>query len=272
MLLGESPRFQAWTEQTRASFDAQWDILPEGNHLASDPNFLERASQLVEQYTQVPASWFEGKTVLDAGCGNGRWAYVFCRLGAQVTAIDQSDHGLGNVRRLCRQFPGFRAQAADLLEPLNLRTSFDFVWSFGVLHHTGDTRRSFDNVQKMVKSGGKLLLMIYGEPEGQGEFAEINTYVKHRRATSAMTFREKVEYLRNLYPTELVHGYFDAISPAINDLHRFDEVREWLVSSGFGDVKRTVDSRNLIIMATRKNSPISSRVIYDIHADRRASN
>jgi len=272
MLLGESPRFQAWTAQTRASFDTQWHILPEGDHLATDPSFLQRGSKLVEEYTQLPASWFKGKTLLDAGCGNGRWAYVFCRLGAKVTAVDQSDHGIENVRRLCSEFPDFRAQAANLLEPLALTTSFDFVWSFGVLHHTGDTRRSFDNVQKMVKPGGKLLLMIYGEPERQGEFDEINTYVKHRRATSAMTFPEKVEYLRDLYPTELVHGYFDAISPAINDLHRFDEIREWLVSSGFGDVKRTFDNRNLIIMAIRKSSPISRRVTHDLHADRPTSN
>ena len=37
----------------------------------------------------MPLDWFAGKSVLDAGCGNGRWSTAFARLGAQVTAIDR---------------------------------------------------------------------------------------------------------------------------------------------------------------------------------------
>ena len=249
MLLGESAAFHDWRRQTRASFDAQWDLLPQGDHLATDENFIANGTRLVETYTQLPASWFKGKTLLDAGCGNGRWAYVFSLLGAKVTAVDQSDHGLENVRRLCGEFPGFRAQAADLLVPLPFQETFDFVWSFGVLHHTGNTRRAFEHVRKAVAPGGMLFLMLYGEPTQSGEFTEINTYVNLRRDTSAMTFPQKIEYLRTLYPDNLVHGYFDAISPEINDLHRYDEIRAWLGASGFIDIKRTLQSRNIFIMS-----------------------
>lgn len=252
MLLSESASFHQWIEQTRKSFDTQWDLLPEGAHLATDPEFLAHTIEYIEKYTKLPSSWFAGKSVLDAGCGNGRWAWVFSKLGAQVTAIDQSDHGLAGVQRLCREFTLFRAQRADLLQPLPLEQDFDFVWSFGVLHHTGDTKRAFDNVSRKVKPGGMICLMIYGEPTRAGEFAEINTYVRHRRKTSAMTFPEKIEYLRRIYPEEQVHGYFDAVSPAINDLYRFDEIRDWLIHAGFEGVARTFDSRNIIVTGTRK--------------------
>lgn len=252
MLLSESPSLDAWMKQTRSSFDTQWDMLPEGAHLVTDENFVRDATKWIEAYTSLPASWFKGKIVLDAGCGNGRWAFALSALGAEVTAVDQSEHGLQNVRKLCKNFPDFRAQAANLLEPLPLEGGFDLVWSFGVLHHTGDTYRAFQNVQRMVKPAGMIFLMIYGEPTRAGEFAEINTYVKHRQATAAMSFPEKIEYLKRIYPDELVHGYFDAISPLINDLYRFDEFEVWLKNAGFTDVRRTFDNRNLFIVAQRE--------------------
>jgi len=213
--------------------------------------FLLTASGTIESYTHLPASWFRDKTILDAGCGNGRWAYIFSKMGARVTAIDQSEHGLNAVRQLCAEFPGFKAVAHNLLEPLPLG-AFDFVWSYGVLHHTGNTRTAFENIVPMVKPGGKLFLMIYGEPTRDGEFAEIAEYFKHRHATSYMSYADKVAYLKGIYREELVHGYFDAISPSINDLYRFDEIRSWLGEAGFVDVKRTIDSRNLHIMASRQ--------------------
>lgn len=251
-LLVDSPRFHDWIEQTRASFDAQWDLLPEGTNLLTDKEFLSQAQRLIEAYTGLSATWFAGKTVLDAGCGNGRWAYVFSELGARVTAVDQSAHGIENVKRLCSRFDGFRAMPADLLKPLPLDETFDFVWSFGVLHHTGDTYLAFQNVQRMVKSDGMLFLMIYGEPLRPSEFTEVNTYVKHRRATATMNFEKKISYLSTIYPPELVHGYFDAISPTINDLYRFDELEVWLSKAGFDDIKRTFDSRNIFMTAHRK--------------------
>lgn len=251
-LLGESERYHQWMSQTRASFNTQWDILPEGAHLVTDEAFVTNASQVIETYTQLPAAWFKGKSILDAGCGNGRWAYAFSRLGANVMAVDQSEHGLQNVRRLCEEFPGFRHQAVNLLEPLPFDDQFDLVWSYGVLHHTGDTKRAFDNIVPAVKSDGSMFLMLYGEPFRPGEYGEINTYVQHRRATVAMTFSEKVDYLKGIYPAELVHGYFDAISPAINDLYRYDEILDWLNLCGFSRVTRTLDNRNLHIMAHRK--------------------
>lgn len=251
ILLGDSDRFHASMNQTRSSFDTQWDILPEGAHLATDDAFVANASRLIETYTQLPAEWFKGKTVLDAGCGNGRWAYAFSRLGAHVTAVDQSDHGLQNVRRLCESYSGFRHRAVNLLEPLPFDDQFDLVWSYGVLHHTGDTKRAFDNILPAVKPDGAMFLMLYGEPTRPGEYAEINTYVQHRRATVTMSFAEKVAYLKKIYPDELVHGYFDAISPAINDLYRYDEILDWLHLAGFSKVTRTLDNRNLHIMAHR---------------------
>lgn len=254
MLLAESPSYRAWREQTTDSFDVQWDKLPTGVQLLGNPAFDRQSVSLVEAYTGLPSIWFGGKAVLDAGCGNGRWSYTLAKLGAAVTALDRSAAGLKEVERICGAFPGFRAIRHDLLEPLPTGAAFDFVWNFGVAHHTGWTQRALHNVCNAVRPGGILFTMIYGEPrEGRpGEYAEINSYTEVRRATSGMSFDERIAYLRGRFKEEDVNGWFDAVSPKVNDLHRFDEVRDWLLAWGFEDIRRTFENRSLFITARRR--------------------
>ena len=216
-----------------------------------------RAARIVvkkEPIVTLPSIWFGGKAVLDAGCGNGRWSYTLAKLGAAVTALDRSAAGLKEVERICGAFPGFRAIRHDLLEPLPTGAAFDFVWNFGVAHHTGWTQRALHNVCNAVRPGGILFTMIYGEPrEGRpGEYAEINSYTEVRRATSGMSFDERIAYLRGRFKEEDVNGWFDAVSPKVNDLHRFDEVRDWLLAWGFEDIRRTFENRSLFITARRR--------------------
>jgi 2-polyprenyl-3-methyl-5-hydroxy-6-metoxy-1,4-benzoquinol methylase len=199
----------------------------------------------------MPREAFAGMTVLDAGCGNGRWSHAFARLGAKVTAIDQSASVVAELEERWRAEPNLVARKADLLEPLPFGAAFDLVWCYGVAHHTGDTRRAVENVAKAVKPGGRIFLMIYGEPRSESEFDEINRYVALRRATKFMNFAEKKAYLEARFPPELVHGYFDATSPTVNDLHRLDEIESWLRASGFQNVRTTIESRNHHIIADR---------------------
>lgn len=237
--------------QTKDSFSYQWAEIKEGLALLGDPAFEKQMVDLLTKYSDFPRTWFPGKKVLDAGCGMGRWSYVLRELGADVTAVDQSSSGVEHLQSLLAGKGNFRAQRADLLEPLPFGQEFDLVWCYGVTHHTGNTKLAVEHVAAAVKPGGRLFLMIYGEPTDYGGFVEINTYVKHRRATQNMTFEQKEAYLRERYPEELVHGFFDAISPLINDLHRYDEIETWLLTLGFKDVRRTLNNRNIHMVADR---------------------
>jgi len=235
--------------QTKDSFSYQWAEIVEGTALLGDAQFERQIIELLCKYTDLPFGWFRGKKVLDAGCGIGRWSYAFCKLGAEVTAVDQSASGIEHVKQLLKDQPNFHAQQADILSPLPFERAFDLVWCYGVTHHTGNTKLAVTTVAATVKPGGRLFLMIYGEPTKRFEFREINTYVKHRRATELMNFDEKRRYLADRYSAQQVHGYFDAISPSINDLHRYDEIKEWLTDLGFINIQRTFESRNHHIVA-----------------------
>jgi 2-polyprenyl-3-methyl-5-hydroxy-6-metoxy-1,4-benzoquinol methylase len=253
MLLADSPTYKAFAGQTAQSFDAQWEHIPHGPMMLSDPAFAEEGVRRLTDLAGRPREWFAGKTILDAGCGNGRWSMTFARLGAQVTAIDVSSAGIAEVTRMSADFPRFKAVQCNILDPIPLSDRFDVVWNFGVAHHTGDTRRALQNVSEMVKPGGLLCTMIYGEPryERVDDFAEINAYTDVRRAISAMSIAERIAYLKCRFGDVDAHGWFDAASPKINDLHRFDEIREWLVAWRFRDVEQVGENRNLHIRAVR---------------------
>jgi SAM-dependent methyltransferase len=253
MLVSESSAYKEWIAQTAGSFDAQWAQIPQGRMMLSDPAFGAASERRVIELVGRPREWFPGKSALDAGSGNGRWSVTLARLGAQVTAVDVSAAGLAEVARLGACFTHFTTLQHNILDPLPLSGPFDLVWHFGVAHHTGDTRRALQNVCAAVKVGGVLCTMIYGEPryECTAEFSEINTYTEVRREISAMSIPERIAYLQRRFGQFDAHGWFDATSPKINDLHRFDEIREWLSRWGFRDIERVNENRNLHIRAIR---------------------
>jgi 2-polyprenyl-3-methyl-5-hydroxy-6-metoxy-1,4-benzoquinol methylase len=253
-VIADNPHYLAWIAQTSASFDYQWQQLPESENLLTNPAFAQLAADLVCRYTGLPASWFAGKKVLDAGCGNGRFSWAMAQLGAEVTAFDLSQHGTANLRRLAAEarLP-IEVFQHNVLEPLTLDRQFDLVWSFGVLHHTGNTYRGFQHIQPLVRAGGYLFLMLYGEPRlaHPEDFTELNHYERLHRATQNRDFAGKIAVLENDPIVTDVHGWFDAISPCVNDLYSFEEIEEWLVHSGFSNVRRTFDNRHHFVIAQK---------------------
>ena len=254
-LLPESTRYQAHIERTRASFDYQWKNVFGDNLPAATDDFKGDALSLIETYTGFPIGWFRGKEVLDAGCGNGRWSWALGTAGATITAVDQSEGGVAAARSTCSEFPGFRAVQHDLLKPLDLGQEFDLVWSFGVLHHTGDTHTALGNVAACVKPGGYIYLMLYGEPRWlhPGEFRSINRYNEMRQTLAPMEFEERAAFLKSKLGDWDGRNWFDAASPAINDLHRRSEIAEWLHHLGFTDLRFTCpELRNIHVVAKRR--------------------
>lgn len=247
--------------ETKESFDFQWAKIPVGRFMLENEDFRKEAAGYVTQFTGLPAEWFKGKRVIDAGCGLGRYSWALCSLGARVLSIDQSEHGVARTIEACRNFPGHQAIRADLLQPLPIDEPADLMWSFGVLHHTGDTYRAFKNIARHVRPGGYMYVMIYGKPrEGvMSDYQELNEYDEFRRRLRNLSLPAKLEAVRRemtaggfrVTGEEHVHGYFDAVSPPINDLYVFEEVESWFLEAGFTDITRTVDTRNLNIVASR---------------------
>jgi 2-polyprenyl-3-methyl-5-hydroxy-6-metoxy-1,4-benzoquinol methylase len=240
---------------TRDSFDFQWADTKDGDWTRNRPELKQREPNLVLQFTRLPREWFSGKSALDAGCGSGRFSWALASLGAQVLAIDQSQSGVEHTLSACAEFDGrVRAFRHDLTNPIPTQETFDLAFSFGVLHHTGDTYTAFKNVASLVKPGGYLFVMIYGEPSpnDMGSLQYYSEVERLRRATAGMSFSERYDYIRAIKGAD-VGGWFDAVSPAISDTHPLHELREWFAKEGFVDFTRTIEHPNHHIVA-RKGS------------------
>jgi 2-polyprenyl-3-methyl-5-hydroxy-6-metoxy-1,4-benzoquinol methylase len=239
--------------RTRESFDYQWRDSPDGNWTETRPELKLREPNLVIKYTKLSKEWFKGKKVLDAGCGSGRFSWAMASMGAVVYAVDQSEAGVFHTKHACAEF-GEKVEVLqqDLTQPLTFGPEFDLVWSHGVLHHTGNTFGAFSNIARLVKPGGYIFLMLYGEPTGRdpGEFAYYAEVEKLRRETCTMSFSERYEFLRKL-KGEDVGGWFDAVSPTINDTYSLYEIELWLKQCGFKDIERTICASSHYVIARR---------------------
>ena len=241
------------TQRTKESFNFQWSDSPDGNWVETRPELKVREPGLVCEYTGLDAQWFKDKRVLDAGCGSGRFSWAMASMGARVIAVDQAPAGVEHTRAACREF-GDRVEVRrhDLTQPLLLDAEFDLVWSFGVLHHTGNTYGAFSNVSRLVRPGGHMFMMLYGEPTGKepGEFVYYAEVERLRRETCGMNFSERYEYLKKLKGDD-VGGWFDAVSPPINDTYSLYEIGLWLQQAGFVDIRRTMQHSNHFVIARR---------------------
>lgn len=252
--LNDFPTFQDSIGMTRESFDFQWAELPEGEHMLSSESFLATATGLLAKNTALPESWFAGKRVLDAGCGQGRWTHAFLRLEAEVTALDASPAGLQRTKDAAESLgKSVATHQVNLIEgPPEDLGQFDLVWSFGVLHHTGNTYACFKNLLKHVAPGGYFYLMVYVTPDNRGASDYYNTVDEIHYGLRGVPLADRVEKIKPLIPAgEDLHGWFDAVSPPIKERYSEDELRGWFADAGFVDVKRTSGSENLSMIGRR---------------------
>jgi SAM-dependent methyltransferase len=244
--------------QTLASFDYQWGAIPSGDAMLSDPWFVENADGiLAEELLGVDRRWFRGREALDAGCGGGRWTLALLRLGCRVTAVDFSSRALASTRaqmdRLAADAVGegrLATERADLISPASLaRRRFDLVFSFGVLHHTGDTRRALANVAAMTKDDGLLFVYLYGA----GSLTRLRraALALARAGLAPLGFRAKRALLARVLPGRDTHQAFDLLSPLVNDRRRRAEVEGWLRAMGFTEVAQTIPHEELFLRAAR---------------------
>lgn len=123
----------------------------------------------------------EGMSFLDAGSGSGLFSLAAKRLGADVTSFDFDPDSVNCTKSLKSiHFPyddTWRVFEGSVLDRnfMGSLDKFDFVYSWGVLHHTGNMVKAFENVANSVSENGMIFIAIYND---QGLISDYWTYIK----------------------------------------------------------------------------------------------
>jgi len=137
-----------------------------------DNRILEAENSLKEK---LEVTSLAGKTFLDIGSGSGLFSLAARRLGARVFSFDFDPKSVACAVELRRRyFPGdadWTIEEGSALDADYLRSlgSFDFVYSWGVLHHTGEMWKGLANAALPVAVGGKLFIAIYNDTGTQSQ-------------------------------------------------------------------------------------------------------
>jgi ubiquinone/menaquinone biosynthesis C-methylase UbiE len=142
----------------------QEERLPRSAHDYSTMNsrYLEENPFLIAFFDRVDV---RGKRVLDIGTGFGSSALNLERAGADVTAIDLSGNAVrfaarnlalnGRERTRVIQMDAERLAFAD--------ATFDYVFSWGVIHHSEYTERVVSEIARVLRARGSGLIMVYNK-------------------------------------------------------------------------------------------------------------
>lgn len=163
----------------------------------------------------VPAEAIKGASWLDIGSGSGIHSLAAHRLGAaDITAIDIDADSVETTRRvLAAGGVQARAERMSVFE-LDGLGQFDVVYSWGVLHHTGDMWRAIRCAAERVKPGGILAIALYQKTPLCGAWTREKEWY-----TSASEPLRKVA--RGIY----VGAYF--INSAFRGQNPFRQLREY---------------------------------------------
>ncbi|HUQ31808.1 MAG TPA: class I SAM-dependent methyltransferase [Pyrinomonadaceae bacterium] len=138
--------------------------------LLNDARIAE-AEESLKQMLEVES--LAGKSFLDIGSGSGLFSLAARRLGARVHSFDFDPQSVACGIELRRRYfpddPSWTIEEGSALDGDYLKSlgAFDVVYSWGVLHHTGQMWKALDNARLPVAACGLLFIAIYNDTGSQ---------------------------------------------------------------------------------------------------------
>ena len=227
-------RLIGWLQQERKSyrhgitfsFGSNWKSF---NRVLSE-SAIERAKEDILAW--IPKTDIEGKDVLDIGCGSGLHSLCFHRLGAKrILSFDADPHSVEATKHLWEKEgrpKNWVIRQMSVLDAIAMRDlgTFDVVYAWGVLHHTGKLWVAMDHACARVKPGGQLWLAIY--VKGPTYPADLALKVRYNRATSLGKKKMELAWVMKAMKDQWKDGKNPLSWTRIRGMNLYHDIVDWL--------------------------------------------
>jgi ubiquinone/menaquinone biosynthesis C-methylase UbiE len=186
---------------------------------------------------------YAGKNVLEVGCGTGDYALWYATHGAgQVTGVDLSDGSLAAAaeKKRVHSIENITFLKQDVLRLAFPDKAFDYSYSVGVLHHTGDPFRGFQEMVRVTKPGGIVIVSLYNQ------YSRFLLYQRQKicKRLGGDDLEARVRWGQRLFPiatrklNKRYHGLnyeavlYDCYACPHESLHSGGEILKWFKKTG----------------------------------------
>ena len=219
--------------EKRFTFGKNWSKFVDSHF---NPERLEGAIRVFQDFTSLQV--LSSKTFIDVGCGSGLHSLAAHKMGAKkITSFDfdpKAVDATAKLKTMAGSPSNWAINQGSVLD-LDFVSSlgkFDFVYSWGVLHHTGSVWEAIKNASTLVASEGQMYLALYSLDVQPNAEYWLKTKEKYVKSSSFRKMVMEQSYLYRYYYSssilQRIIGLFTAESGRTRGMELMTDVRDWL--------------------------------------------
>lgn len=248
---------------------------------------LDEALASFEKY--LPKEEYKEKILIDIGCGSGIFSFNALRMGCKkvisfdvdprsVEATRLTKEKFGNLLSEDAQWEIFEGSILDSGLISRLKGQGDIVYSWGVLHHTGNMWQAIENAASLVKPGGYFIIAIYNKAPSSEYWLKVKEIYNKLPAFfklltacafySYMIFRKFLSYFKSIILNQPKHFKLRDIFRKERGMSVFYDMVDWLGGYPYeyatvAEIKNFVEEMGFILVKAPTRIPEAKRTILN---------